>query len=159
MVNDTFYWYWIVEKWVGHIIPFTDHIRPIGVTIVLHNSQLIYHTREGQTLAHSIPHTIPKHGFMGEQSLVHLTTVLNNLALLNVVNLLKLFCSNATYSYQGRDSPWFGESKMAFWSIYKKVTPIIDIYNLKVRILQNELKVENVQLRIWSSLNLKCNRP
>ena len=30
----------------------------------------------------------------------------------------------------------------------QKVTPTIDIYDLKVRILQNELKVQNVQLRI-----------
>ena len=44
---------------------------------------------------------------------------------------------------------------IAFWSIYKKVTTIIVIYDLKVRILQNELKVKNVQLRIWASLNLK----
>ena len=46
---------------------------------------------------------------------------------------------------------------IAFWSIYKKVTTIIVIYDLKVRILQNELKVKNVQLRIWAYLNLKFN--
>ena len=46
---------------------------------------------------------------------------------------------------------------MALWSINKKITLTIDIYDLKVRILQNELKVENIQLRIWASSNLKIN--
>ena len=46
---------------------------------------------------------------------------------------------------------------MALWSINKKITLTIDIYDIKVRILQNELKVENVQLRIWASSNLKIS--
>ena len=37
----------------------------------------------------------------------------------------------------------------------KKVTSTFYIYTQEVRILQNELKVENVQLRIWASSNLK----
>ena len=44
---------------------------------------------------------------------------------------------------------------MAVWSAENKITSTFNIYTLEVRILQNELKVENVQLRIWASSNLK----
>ena len=51
--------------------------------------------------------------------------------------------------------PPVGFYPMAIRSAENKVTSTFYIYTQEVRILQNELKVKNVQLWIWASSNLK----
>ena len=45
----------------------------------------------------------------------------------------------------------FVQWRMALWSTYKKVTPTIDIYDLKVEILQNEYLAMSSFLIIWDN--------